>query len=80
MVFYFCFIKLDNLKLNLMNKSILILLFAFLSVTALAQNSRATHFNLENKIAIQGYDPVAYFTQKKAVILQSDNYHHKYDV
>ena len=50
-----------------MNKTILILLVAFISVTGLAQNSRATHFNLEKKVAIQGYDPVAYFTQKKAV-------------
>lgn len=50
-----------------MNKSILILLVAFISVTGLAQNSRATHFNLEKKVAIQGYDPVAYFTQKKAI-------------
>lgn len=50
-----------------MNKTILILLVAFISVTGLAQNSRATHLNLEKKVAIQGYDPVAYFTQKKAV-------------
>jgi YHS domain-containing protein len=50
-----------------MNKTILILLVAFISVTGSAQNSRATHFNLEKKVAIQGYDPVAYFTQKKAV-------------
>jgi YHS domain-containing protein len=67
MALYFCFIKLDNLKIKLMNKQILILLVAFISVTGLAQNSRATHFNLEKKVAIQGYDPVAYFTQKKAV-------------
>ena len=50
-----------------MNKTILIVLFVFITVTCLAQNSRATHFNLEKKVAIQGYDPVAYFTQKKAV-------------
>lgn len=48
-------------------KNILILFVTFLSVTAVAQNSRAAQFNLENKTAIQGYDPVAYFTQKKAV-------------
>lgn len=29
--------------------------------------SRAKQFNLENGIAIQGYDPVAYFNQNKAV-------------
>ena len=28
---------------------------------------RAAEFNLEKKVAIQGYDAVAYFTQKKAV-------------
>jgi YHS domain-containing protein len=50
-----------------MKKQILILFVAFLSVTGFAQNARANQFNLENKIAIQGYDPVAYFTQKKAV-------------
>jgi YHS domain-containing protein len=33
-----------------------------------AQTSlRKTHFNVEKSIAIQGYDPVAYFTQNKAV-------------
>lgn len=48
-------------------KNILILFVAFLSATTFAQNSRASQFNLENKTAIQGYDPVAYFTQKKAV-------------
>jgi len=28
---------------------------------------RTKHFNLENKLAIQGYDPVAYFKQNNAV-------------
>ncbi len=28
---------------------------------------RKAHFNLKNGIAIKGYDPVAYFTQSKAV-------------
>ena len=50
-----------------MQKQILILFVALLSVTGFAQKSRASQFNLENKVAIQGYDPVAYFTQKKAV-------------
>ncbi len=50
-----------------MNKQILIVLIAFISVTAFGQTAKATNFNLENKVAIQGYDPVAYFTQKKAV-------------
>jgi len=38
-----------------------------LSVTAQTAAKRASDFNLENKLAIQGYDPVAYFTQKKAI-------------
>ena len=47
----------------------LITLVAF-SLSALAQDAsalRKKHFNLENGIAIKGYDPVAYFTQNKAV-------------
>ncbi len=51
-----------------MKKIILIVFVAFLSATTFAQTAkRVKEFNLENKIAIQGYDPVAYFTQKKAV-------------
>lgn len=52
-----------------MNKQILILFVAFISVTAFGQTvaKRTKEFNLESKTAIQGYDPVAYFTQKKAV-------------
>jgi YHS domain-containing protein len=50
-----------------MRKTIL-LFVALLSVTAFSQTSkRVKEYNLENKLAIQGYDPVAYFTQKKAV-------------
>src|SRR3954469_10666663 len=29
--------------------------------------TRTKHFNLDNKLAIQGYDPVAYFKQNSAV-------------
>jgi YHS domain-containing protein len=47
------------------------LLFALLFCVAgelLAQTAtRAKHFNLEKGLAIQGYDPVAYFTQNKAL-------------
>lgn len=43
-----------------MNKSILIVIVAFLTVTTYAQTS-------ENTIAIKGYDPVAYFESAKAV-------------
>ena len=52
-----------------MKKSILILFVLLSSTISLAQTAakRVKEFNLENKVAIQGYDPVAYFTQKKAV-------------
>ncbi|MFT3795251.1 YHS domain-containing (seleno)protein [Flavobacterium sp.] len=53
-----------------MNKRILFMVAVLLiNLTAFAQTAaqRKTHFNLENKVAIQGYDPVAYFKQNKAV-------------
>ena len=52
-----------------MKKSILILFVVLSSTISFAQSSakRTKEFNLENKVAIQGYDPVAYFLQKKAV-------------
>ena len=43
---------------------------ALLSLQLFAQDPSAVrkkHFNLENGIAIEGYDPVAYFTLHKAV-------------
>ncbi len=45
------------------------LFIAFLSMATFGQTAakRTAEFNLEKKTAIQGYDPVAYFTQKKAV-------------
>ena len=47
-------------------KTISLLLFSFF--LAFTQESRqVSHFNLEDKVAIQGYDPVAYFDQNKAV-------------
>lgn len=49
-----------------MRHFILALLLVFSSF-AVAQNTAANrikHFNLENGIAIQGYDPVAYFSNK----------------
>jgi len=56
------------LKSFTMKKQIIFLLVGFLSLTAMAQNEnrRAANFNLDNKVAIQGYDPVAYFKQNKA--------------
>ncbi len=52
-----------------MKKQILIVLTALISITALGQTAakRTAEFNLEKKVALQGYDPVAYFKQNKAV-------------
>lgn len=52
-----------------MKRIIALLLLAFvLSLSAFTQDkAKAGALNLENGLAIQGYDPVAYFTQKKAV-------------
>lgn len=46
-----------------MKKSILILFVAFLSTTTFAQTAK--HINLKNNVALQGYDPVAYFEINK---------------
>lgn len=50
-------------------KKTFLLLIALLSISTFAQtdSKRAKNFNLENNVAIQGYDPVAYFTHKKAI-------------
>ena len=52
-------------------KTLTFLFIAFaLTNLAIAQSNpgvRRQQFNLENGLAIQGYDPVAYFTQNKAV-------------
>ncbi len=52
-----------------MKTKISILFIVLFSITIHAQTAakRGATFNLESKVAIQGYDPVAYFTQKKAV-------------
>ena len=49
-----------------MKKLILILFISFLgmSISAQTASKRAMEFNFENKIAIQGYDPVSYFKGK----------------
>jgi YHS domain-containing protein len=54
----------------------LILILSLFSMTAFAQSEskRTTHFNLEKKVALQGYDPVSYFktgkpTKGKATII-----------
>ena len=52
-----------------MKKTIVFVVALIVSVTSFAQNAtvRAKQFNLEKGLAIQGYDPVAYFSQKQAV-------------
>jgi YHS domain-containing protein len=52
-----------------MKKHILILFISFIGLSISAQTAvrRTTEYNLENKVALQGYDPVAYFIQKKAL-------------
>lgn len=60
--------KQNNL-LNVSKKVAIMLFVVLLSATTFAQTAakRLKEYNLENKVAIKGYDPVAYFTQKKAV-------------
>lgn len=50
-------------------KKLTLFVLLFVSVVSFAQNDakRITQYNLENKVAILGYDPVAYFNQGKAV-------------
>ena len=50
-------------------KLVFVLFVILISGNAFGQSAtkRTAEFNLEKKVAIQGYDPVAYFTQKKAV-------------
>ncbi len=51
-----------------MKKSILIFVLVIVSITTFAQTAnRIKEFNLANKVALQGYDPVAYFKQNKAI-------------
>ncbi|MFM9989104.1 YHS domain-containing (seleno)protein [Flavobacterium sp.] len=50
-----------------MKKQLLIIAILF-TLSSFSQNAkRIESFNLEKKTAIQGYDPVAYFKQKKAI-------------
>ncbi|MBF4517748.1 YHS domain-containing protein [Flavobacterium sp. ANB] len=50
-------------------KKLVLLLLILVSGISFAQNDakRVSQYNLENKIAIQGYDPVGYFNQGKAI-------------
>ena len=47
--------------------SVLVLTMATATVAA-QEPLRKKHYNLENGLAIEGYDPVAYFTKGKAVM------------
>ncbi|RUT70516.1 YHS domain protein [Flavobacterium cupreum] len=50
-------------------KKLIVVLFVLVSAAAFSQNDakRITQYNVENKVAIQGYDPVAYFKENKAI-------------
>lgn len=50
-------------------KKLFFILFILTQLNVLGQNDnqRISQFNLENKLAIQGYDPVAYFKSNKAI-------------
>ena len=50
-------------------KKLTLFVLLFVSVFSFAQNDskRIAQYNLENKVAIHGYDPVAYFNRGKAV-------------
>jgi YHS domain-containing protein len=52
-----------------MKKQMLILITIFISATTFAQKADKGlgQYNLGKKVAIQGYDPVAYFKQNKAI-------------
>lgn len=66
----FSFVFIKNYKLINMKSLLPTVVLVFLTVTSFAQNAtalRKKNFNLEKSIAIQGYDPVAYFKQNKAL-------------
>jgi YHS domain-containing protein len=52
-----------------MKKVSIIVFVVLMSLPTFAQTAlkRTKEYNLENKVALQGYDPVAYFIQKKAL-------------
>lgn len=53
---------------KLIIQTIASVLFVLYAITASSQDSKTrSGFNVEDNLAIQGYDPVAYFTQNKAV-------------
>lgn len=51
-----------------MKKLVIIVLLIVTSIGfSQSQSKRVTEFNLEKKVALQGYDPIGYFKQNKAV-------------
>jgi YHS domain-containing protein len=50
-------------------KQALVIFFVFLTNVTFSQTTdfRVKQFNLDDGVAIKGYDPVAYFTQNKAI-------------
>lgn len=62
------FLHHQILTKTLMKKTLFLILSTLLAYTAFAQkDTRIKHFNHQKGLAIQGYDPVAYFEQNKAV-------------
>jgi YHS domain-containing protein len=61
-------------------KNILFITLFFVATLAVSAqtSSRASNFNLENGLALQGYDPVAYFLQSKAIKGKKE-FAHKHD-
>ncbi|MBF2708426.1 YHS domain-containing (seleno)protein [Flavobacterium soyangense] len=57
-----------------MKKKILLLALTFITMSINAQTVAkiTTEYNLDNKVAIQGYDPVAYFVNNKAALGSKD--------
>lgn len=52
-----------------MKKTFFLIFSLLIAFTALGQSrfQRAKHYNLDGKLAIEGYDPVAYFKQNEAI-------------
>lgn len=55
-------------------KKLILILLVFASIPSFSQEDakRVSQYNLENKVAVQGYDPVAYFKQNKALKGKND--------
>jgi YHS domain-containing protein len=58
-----------SIKKAIMKRVIVLLLAVFAFSVTFAQSSvqKLSEYNLEKRVAIQGYDPVAYFKQGKAI-------------